>query len=54
VGLSGDGPAVSIPSEDAVVSAYLKEVMKYIDRDLYPQTKKLEEQIKAIRTMSPF
>jgi tetratricopeptide (TPR) repeat protein len=47
VGLSGEGPAMILPAEDAVVSAYLKEVMKYIDRDLYPQTKKLEEQIKA-------
>ena len=45
VGLT-ESTSLSLPSEDAVVSAYLKEVMKYIDRDLYPQTKRLEDQIK--------
>jgi len=46
VGFTG-GSGLSLPAEDAVVSAYLKEVMKYIDRDLYPQTRRLEEQIRA-------
>jgi tetratricopeptide (TPR) repeat protein len=38
---------LTLPDESRVVSAYLQQVMKYIDRDLYPQTQKIEEQLKT-------
>jgi tetratricopeptide (TPR) repeat protein len=38
---------LTLPDENQVVSAYLQQVMKYIDRDLYPQTQKIEKQLEA-------
>lgn len=45
VGAGGDTTTISPPSEDRVVSAYLKEVMRYIDRELFPKAQQLDQQI---------
>lgn len=47
VGLSVEASSKPLPSEEAVVNAYMKAVARYVERDLYPQTKKLEAQIAA-------
>jgi tetratricopeptide (TPR) repeat protein len=45
--LPGEGFTPTLPSEDVIVRAYLEELNKLIERDLFPQTKKLEGEIKA-------
>lgn len=45
VGVGGDTSPIALPGEDQVVSAYKKVVIEYIDRDLFPQTSKLDQQI---------
>lgn len=47
VGFTGETPSIALPDENQVVDAFQREVRKFIDRDLYPQTRKLEEQISA-------
>jgi Tfp pilus assembly protein PilF len=47
VGFDSEASTMTLPTADQVVSAYLKEVGRYIDRDLYPQTRALEKQIAA-------
>ncbi|MBN2352735.1 MAG: hypothetical protein JXD23_09230 [Spirochaetales bacterium] len=43
----GEGFTPALPAEDTIVRSYLEELNKLIERDLYPQTKKLEGRIKA-------
>jgi tetratricopeptide (TPR) repeat protein len=45
--LPGEGFSPTLPSADVIQAAYLAEVMKLVERDLYPQAKKIEDQIKA-------
>jgi len=45
VGFSGDVLPISIPDENAVSSAFLEEVMKFIDRELYPQESRIQKRI---------
>jgi tetratricopeptide (TPR) repeat protein len=45
VGFSGEVGALALPAEDTVVSAYLQEVMKFIEAELYPRVSRLEQQI---------
>lgn len=40
VGFSGTAGAISMPSMDKIVSAYLEEVIRFIDREIYPQAAK--------------
>ena len=47
VGFSGEVLPITIPDENAVSSAYLQEVMKFVERELYPQVQRMEERIQA-------
>jgi hypothetical protein len=45
VGLPGDVYTVRIPQEDSIVSAYLQELITYIDRELYPKVAEIRSEI---------
>ena len=49
VGFSGDVLPLTIPDENAVSTAFLEEVMKFIDRELYPQVSRIQKQIDSDR-----
>ncbi|HEB10625.1 MAG TPA: hypothetical protein ENI06_05365 [Spirochaetales bacterium] len=46
VGFSGTTGATSMPSMDKIVSAYLEEIIRFIDREIYPQAAKLQAEVK--------
>ena len=45
VGLPGGSEEVMLPRDDTVVSSYLEEVMRFIDREIFPRVVELEDQI---------
>jgi tetratricopeptide (TPR) repeat protein len=45
VGLPPGGRDMILPPEDRVVSEYLQEVVRFIDREIYPRVNKLEREI---------
>ena len=45
VGISSETGSIVMPPEDTVVSAYLEEVIRFIDREIYPQVAALNEEI---------
>jgi tetratricopeptide (TPR) repeat protein len=45
VGLPPGGRDITLPSEDRIVSEYLQEVVRFIDREIYPRVNKLESEI---------
>ena len=45
VGLPGDIATLTLPSSDTLVSVYLTELIKYIDREIYSQLVKIEDDI---------
>ena len=51
VGLPGS-TEVSVPQPDALLSAYLSEVMKYVDQAIFPEVAKLQAQIRANGSLS--
>lgn len=46
VGLPGESVQLILPDRDKIVSAYLQELIKFIDREIYPQVVKLQAEIK--------
>jgi len=45
VGLPGTGGPVELPGSDQLVSVYLAELIKYIDREIYPKVASIREQM---------
>jgi tetratricopeptide (TPR) repeat protein len=45
VGLPGGDTVIALPGEDTIVRFFLEEVNRYIDREIYPQVVKLENEI---------
>ena len=45
VGLPAGGRQITLPSEDKIVSEYLQELVRFIDREIYPRVNKLESEI---------
>jgi tetratricopeptide (TPR) repeat protein len=45
VGLPGGATGITLPDSDQLVSVYLTEVIKYIDREIYPKMEKIQAQI---------
>jgi tetratricopeptide (TPR) repeat protein len=45
VGLPPGGRDITLPPEDRIVSEYLQEVVRFIDREIYPRVNKLESEI---------
>ena len=45
VGLPGDITTLTLPSSDTLVSVYLTELINYIDREIYSQLVKIEDDI---------
>ena len=46
VGLPGGQSGISLPQRIQVVNAYVEEVTRFIDRELYPRVSKLQDQIR--------
>ncbi len=46
VGLPGEGVRVDFPSRDSLVKGYLEEVIKFIDREIYPRIAQINSEIK--------
>ncbi|UCB47293.1 MAG: hypothetical protein JSV25_07755 [Spirochaetota bacterium] len=46
VGLPGEVIQLTLPDRDSIVSAYLQELIQFIDREIYPQVAKLQAEIK--------
>ena len=46
VGLPTGSETIELPSRDKVTVAYLEQVIKFIDREIYPQVAKLQAEIK--------
>jgi tetratricopeptide (TPR) repeat protein len=46
VGLPGEAGELEIPSQEHVVSAFLEEVMRFVDREIFPRVVQLENEIK--------
>jgi tetratricopeptide (TPR) repeat protein len=47
VGFAQEASSAALPSEEVVSDAYLKAVARFVERDLFPLTRKLESQIAA-------
>lgn len=47
VGISGEPAPISLPDADKITAAYLTEVVKYIDQEIYPQVVKLQAEISS-------
>jgi tetratricopeptide (TPR) repeat protein len=47
VGFALEASGAALPDAEAVAQAYAKVVARYVERDLFPQTRKLETQIAA-------
>jgi tetratricopeptide (TPR) repeat protein len=45
VGLPPGGREITLPPEDRIVSEYLQEVVRFIDREIYPRVNKLQSEI---------
>ena len=45
VGLPGESYTVSIPPDDRIVSAYLQELITFIDREIYPKIAEIQAEI---------
>lgn len=45
VGLPAGGREITLPSQDKIVSEYLQEVVRFIDREIFPRVNKLESEI---------
>ncbi len=46
VGLPGGGSEVDLPATDLIVKTYLQEVIRFIEREMYPRVVKLKAEIK--------
>jgi tetratricopeptide (TPR) repeat protein len=46
VGLPGVGSGIQFPAKDKVVAAYLREIIRFIDREIYPRLSKLQADIR--------
>ena len=46
VGLPGGPAAISFPPKGEVVSAFLQEIVRFIDREIYPRVSKLQAEIR--------
>lgn len=42
VGISGETAAIALPDADKLTGAYLTEVVRYVDQEIYPQVAKLQ------------
>jgi hypothetical protein len=47
VGLPGGGGELAMPSSDSIVAAYLQEMIRFVDREIYPKVSRLEQEIGA-------
>jgi hypothetical protein len=45
VGLPGESRTVNVPQEDRIMSAYLQELIAFIDRELYPKVAEIRSEI---------
>jgi tetratricopeptide (TPR) repeat protein len=45
VGLPGEGYTVRVPQEDKIMSAYLQELVTFIDREIYPKIAEIQAEI---------
>jgi hypothetical protein len=45
VGLPGGTAEIQLPSDDKIVSSFQEEILRFIDREIYPMVAKLEEDI---------
>jgi tetratricopeptide (TPR) repeat protein len=45
VGLPGSGAELTLPARDSILAAYLQEVMRFIDREIFPQEQKLKAEV---------
>ncbi len=45
VGLPGEGYTVTVPQEDKIMSAYLQELISFIDREIYPKIAEIQAEI---------
>jgi len=52
VGLPGEVIHLTLPDRDSIVSAYLQELIKFIDREIYPQVAKVQAEIKKSKANS--
>ncbi len=46
VGLPGESVQLTLPDRNSIVSAYLQELIKFIDREIFPQVAELQAAIK--------
>ncbi|MBN1834494.1 MAG: tetratricopeptide repeat protein [Spirochaetales bacterium] len=46
VGLAGEGAAVELPPSDKILSAYLQELLKFVDREIYPQVTAIQREMR--------
>jgi hypothetical protein len=47
VGLPGAGAELTMPSSDSILAAYLQEMIRFVDREIYPKVSRLEQEIGA-------
>jgi tetratricopeptide (TPR) repeat protein len=52
VGLPPGGREITLPSSDRIVSEYLQELVRFIDREIYPRVNKLEAEIAKTGSVS--
>jgi tetratricopeptide (TPR) repeat protein len=45
VGLPGGGTELTMPSSDSILAAYLQEMIRFVDREIYPKVSRLEQEI---------
>jgi hypothetical protein len=46
VGLPDEGVNIALPSSDRIMNSYLRELLSFADREIYPQVRDIEDQIK--------
>jgi tetratricopeptide (TPR) repeat protein len=46
VGLPSEAIQLTLPDRDSIISAYLQELIKFIDREIFPQVAKIQAEIK--------
>jgi len=46
VGLPGAGPEVTVPSKESILDGYTREVVSFIDREIYPRLAEIQAEIK--------
>jgi tetratricopeptide (TPR) repeat protein len=46
VGLPDEGVNIVLPSSDRIINSYLQELLNFVDREIYPQVREVEDQIK--------